>query len=471
MSDPIKGDQVKVAAERVADDIMAKVNALTSKLSDEQAVEVRAIATQALKDASPALLAGASRSYTPERGDDESVLRGTAFGHLGVTLAQVELLHDVLDASRVADPRLNGPNEKTRAIVAAARKQRAMDTAESGFGAQLVADAAYVPAIWDAAMHNYGTVSSLIETRAMSGPVEKHPVLGVVPDMIWVGESTSAVTGTHYGTQKVGTNEVSITAQKLLAHYNYSGEMVEDSIVAFVPLLEQALAMGLAQTSDKLALNGDTTNAGTGNINLDDADPGDTLAYLAMDGIRHASLVDATGQGINVGGAITYGTLLKLQTLLLDRAYNHHWGRPANPEDLIYVGTPELDNDIMQLDEIVNAAAARGVLVPAAAMNGELTRIAGRYPYISTAAMGLTEADGKISTTANNNTLGQIVAFNRRGLLWGVRRQAQVEVQRVAGLDQWQLVLSTRIGLGRYTASGAASGIKWTSCAYNITNS
>ena len=207
------------------------------------------------------------------------------------------------------------------------------------------------------------------------------------------------------------------------------------------------------------------------NINLDDADPGDTLYYLGADGIRHAFLVDATGQGVDAGGAITYGQLLKLPSLMLDRTYDHHWGRPDDPMELIYVGTPELDNGILNLDEVVNAAAFRGALVPTAPMRGELFRVGGRHPYISTSAMGLTEADGKISTTANNNTKGQVVAFNRRGLLWGIRRVAQVEVMRHPGLDQWQIVLSTRVALGRYSASGAASGIKWAAGLYNLTNS
>lgn len=465
-------DQTKVAAERVADDIMAKVNALTNKLSDEQRAEVRAEAAEVLRNAAPELLANANKAYTPGgAGTDNDVLRGTSYGHLGVTVPQVELIHDMLNAARVADPRLTGPNDKTRAIVEAVRKQRAMDTAESGFGAQLVADASYVPAIWKAAMEDYGVIAPLIESRPMSGPVEKHPVLGTVPDMILAGESTGVVSGTFYGTQKVGTNEVTLTAKKLLSHFNYSGEMVEDSIVPFVGLLQQALAKTQAKTLDKVALNGDDTNSATGNINLDDADPTDTLAYLAFDGIRHGFLVDATGQGINVGGAITYNTLLKLQTLMLDRTYDHHWGRPDDPNDLIYIGNPELDNDVMQLDEIVAANAYRGQLVSSAPIRSELFRVAGRHPYISSSAMGLTEADGKISTTSSNNTLGQIVAFNRRGLLWGVRRAAQVEVQRVVGSDQWQMVLSTRVALGRYSPSGAASGIRWVAGAFNITNS
>jgi HK97 family phage major capsid protein len=471
MSDVLKGDQVKVQADRAAADIMAKFDELSKDLTDGQRATAREIALQAIKDAAPELLAHSGRQYSAARADSDDVLKGTAFGHLGLDLAQVELVHDVLDAARSANPRLKGPNEKTRAIVEAARKQRAMDTAESGFGAQLVADAMYVPAIWDAAMEDYGTIAPLIESRIMSGPVEKHPVLGTVPDMILAAESASAITGTLYGTQKVGTNEVTLTASKLLSHFNYSGELVEDSIVPFVGLLQQALAKSQAKTLDKLALNGDLTNSATGNINLDDADPADTLYYLAQDGIRHGFLVDATGQGINVGGALTYAQLIKLPSLMLDRTYDHHWGRPDDPNDLIYVGTPELDNDILMMDEVVAASQGRGALVPTAPIRGELFRVAGRHPYISTSAMALTEADGKVSTTANNNTLGQVLAFNRRGLLWGVRRQAQVEVMRHPGLDQWQIVLSTRVALGRYSASGAASGIRWVAGLYNITNS
>lgn len=468
----------KTNAEGVVNDIMAKVNALSSNLSPEQEAKTRAIAAEVLTDVlknDPELLANQrGTGYTPGGGrfDGERALQGTTFGHMGLDMADVELIHDVLDAARAADPRAKGPNEKTRALVAASRSQRAMDTAESGFGAELVADAMYVPKIWEAAMEDYGVVAPLIESRPMSGPVEKHPVLGSVPDMILGAQTTAAIaSATEYGTQKVGSNEVSLTAQLLLAHFNYSGAMVEDSIVPFVGLLRQALSKTQAKTLDKLAVNGDTTNAGTGNINLDDADPADTLYYLAADGIRHAFLVDATGQGVDQGGAITYAALTKLPTLMLDRTYDHHWGRPDNPDDLVYLGTPELDNDVMNLDEVVAAAQGRGVLVPSAPMRGELFRVAGRHPYISTSAMALTEADGKVSTTANNNTKGQVLAFNPKGYLWGVRRVAQVEIERRAGTDQWRIILTTRVALGRYTPTGAASGIKTTAGLYNITNS
>ena len=82
--------------------------------------------------------------------------------------------------------------------------------------------------------------------------------------------------------------------------------------------------------------------------------------------------------------------------------------------------------------------------------------------------MALTEADGKISTTPGNNTLGQIVCFNPDGFLWGVRREAMFEVEREARYDMWAIVLSTRIAFARYTPTGAASGIEAAAVLYAI---
>lgn len=408
----------------------------------------------------------------PERVTDEArLLDGTVYGRLGMTVGDVELAHDIMAAASATNSRIAGPNATTRRIVETARKSRAMDTAESGFGSQLVPDAMYVPQIWESAREDYGRIVGLIEQRTMTGPVEKQPVLGAVAKMIYVGENDDAIASeSAYATQKVGTNEVTLTAKKLLTHFNYTGEMAEDSIVPFVPLLKRAAAIAAADTADALILNGDTTNAGTGNINLDDADPADTLYYLAADGIRMAAITDNTANHVTTGGNLTYEALTKLPTLMIDRTYGTHWGRPANPNDLIYVITPELDDDVMNLSELTNAAAGQGRLPDAfSPINGELCRI-GKHPMISTINMGLTEADGKISTTGTNNTKGQVVCFNRNGLLWGVKRSVSLEVERYARYDMWAIVMSMRVALGRYTPTGAASGIEWAAVASNFTN-
>jgi len=412
------------------------------------------------------------RGYRPQpTGRDEDMLQGTVYGRLGMTIGDVEMVYDLLNASEGKVRGARGPNDATRRIVETVREQRALDTAESGFGSQLVPDAIYVPEIWDTAREQYSRIGGLIESRTMQGPVEKHPVLASVPDMIYVGETSDAISSASaYGTQKPGSNEVTLTAKKFIAHYNYSGEMVEDSIVPFVPLLRTSAAMAQGKLMDKLALNGDTTNAGTGNINLDDADPTDTNYYLAADGIRHAALVDNTDNATNHAGAVlSWEAVVKLPTLALDRTYDTHWGRPEDANKWVYVVTPELDNDILGLSEITDARANVGRQPEYTPLNGELARIAGN-PVISTIGMGMTEADGKISTTAGNNTLGQIVGFNPDGLMWGVKRNVTFEIEREARYDMWAIVMSTRVALGRFTPTGAASGIEWATVLYNVQN-
>jgi hypothetical protein len=82
-------------------------------------------------------------------------------------------------------------------------------------------------------------------------------------------------------------------------------------------------------------------------------------------------------------------------------------------------------------------------------------------------ACKLTEADGMVANTGN--TKGQIVAFNRRAFIVGVRRAIKIETERIPGTDQTRIITSTRLGLGRYTPTGAASGIESVAVLYNIT--
>jgi len=235
-----------------------------------------------------------------------------------------------------------------------------------------------------------------------------------------------------------------------------------------VPLLRTSAAIAQGKLMDKLALNGDTTNAGSGNINSDNGDPADTNYYLAADGIRHAAIVDNTNNATNhSGAALTWESIIKLPTLALDRTYDMHWGRPENANDWVYVITPELDNDVLGLSEVTEAMSNVGRQPEYTPLNGELVRIAGN-PVISTIAMALTEADGKVNTTAGS--LGQIVGFNPRGLLWGVKRSVTFEIEREARYDMWAIIMSTRVALGRFTPTGAASGIEWSTVLYNIAN-
>jgi HK97 family phage major capsid protein len=352
---------------------------------------------------------------------------------------------------------------KTRAqAIARAEAIRAMDTAESGYGSQLVG-AQYVGDLFEAARAE-SRVFGLLDTFEMSAPTAYLPVEVDVPELLLVSEST-ANNSSNYTTSKTGSNRLTVTAKKFVIHQMWSGEMEEDSILPFVPFLRRQAGLALAHYSDSAVLNGDTTNASTGNINLDDADPADTKHYLAFDGIRHAALVDNTGNADDAAGAVTLALLRDLRGLMIDSTNIVDWGHPTDPNDLVYVADPATADRIATIDEVIKAKQMLGA--NAGLLNGEVGRIIG-HPVISSMAVSKTEADGKVSTTAANNTLGQVVAFNRRAFKVGFRRRVRIETERMPATDQNRIVYSVRMGLGRFSATGAASGIEAAAVLYNI---
>lgn len=425
----------------------------------------------------------------------DTQLVGTKYARAGLDVADVEFMYDLLRAAGESGLSRKGPSEDlTRTfeaisqgrylstamaraederrltdmhragklgVTAYERALRAMDTAESGFGSQLVG-AQYVGELWTAARRE-SRIFNLINSFEMSDPTAYLPVEVDFPEPIFVAEN-AANNSSEYGTQKTGSQRVQVDAKKLLFHQMWSGEMEEDSIIPYIPFLRRQLSLAVAHYSDSIVLNGDTTNAGTGNINLDDADPADTKFYLAFDGIRHAALVDNTANGVDVAGAITLSQLNSLRGLMVDTTRFVDWGHPAMAEDLVYVSDVATADKIAMLDEFLTVdkyGAAATILT------GETGRILG-HPHIPSMAVSRTEADGKVSTTGGNNTKGQVVCFNRRGFVTGWRRRLQIETERLPARDQTRIVLSMRLGFGRFTPTGAASGIEAAAVAYDI---
>ncbi len=427
--------------------------------------------------------------------DTNDQLTGTKFARFGLGPSDVEFLYDLMNSRAALG--LKGPSEElTKAFGAVSEayyltdeqvraidgraiddlfprinkrqvKQweaamRAMDTAESGYGSQLVG-AQYVGDLWEAARPE-SRVFNLINTFEMTAPTAYLPVEVDFPEMLLVSEST-ANNSSNYTTVKTGSNRVSVTASKFVIHQMWSGEMEEDSIIPFVPFLRRQLALSLSHYSDSLVLNGDTTNAGTGNINLDDADPADTKHYLAFDGIRHVGLVDNTANQKDMSGAIDLAALSAARGRMVDVTRFHDWGHPTNSEALVCVADPATADAIAALDPVLNARIYNG---GRDLLSGQVAAILG-YPVISSVAMSLTEADGKVSTTGGNNTKGQVVTFNRRGFVAGWRRRVKVETERIPATDQTRIVASLRLGFSRFTPTGAAAGIEAADVIFNIT--
>jgi hypothetical protein len=298
----------------------------------------------------------------------------------------------------------------------------------------------------------------------MNAPTAYLPIEADLPELLFVAEST-ANNSSNYTTTKAGSNRVQVDAKKFVIHLMWSGEMDEDSIIPFVPFLRRQAAFGMAHYADSLVLNGDTTNAATGNINLDDADPADTKHYLAFDGIRHIGIVDNTANQDNVNGALVLNDLFLNKGKLLDRTYLMDWGHPTDPADLLYVGDPETVDAIAAFDEVITVDKFGP---QATVLTGQVAKVLG-HPLISSIALSKTEADGKVSTTASNNTKGQLVTFNRRGFTAGILRDTKTALEYLPGSDQYRMVFSQRLGFGRFSPTGSASGIEAATVSFNIT--
>jgi HK97 family phage major capsid protein len=307
-----------------ADEILKEIHDRVEALPDEFLTEERV--SELVRSSFENLLEDeefARKMRFPQTADHK--LRGSKFDRWGLTAGDIEFLHDHQMAYRNYQPhKAGGPSEELQNAFEAVseasyvsqetiremdkralddafpripkasltredrqilerggvwqdtgayqRAARAMDTAESGYGSQLIG-AQYVGELWQAARPE-SRVFSLIDTFEMTDPTSYLPVEADIPEMLFVAENTSG-TASDYATVKTGSNRVQVDAKKFLIHQVWSGELEEDSIIPFVPFLRRQVVLSLAHYADSAVLNGDTTNASTGNINLDDADPAD----------------------------------------------------------------------------------------------------------------------------------------------------------------------------------------------------
>jgi len=337
---------------------------------------------------------------------------------------------------------------------------RAMDTAEAGYGAQLIG-AQYVGDLWTAARQD-SRVFNLLDTFEMTAPTAYLPVEVDIPEMLYVSESTSS-SASNYTTSKTGSRNASVTAKKFVIHQMWSGEMEEDSIIPFVPFLRRQAQLSLAHYSDSAVINGDTTTTG---INAVDTVLTATDHTLAFDGIRHAALVDNTGNKVSGANAAVELSMFKgAYGRMLDATYLHDWGHPTDPGDLIHLVDPYVADNMLLVDEFLTVDKFGQ---NATILNGQVARVFS-HPVISSIAIKKTDTTGSYDAdTAGNNLYGQIVSFNRRGLKVGWRRRVKVETERIPATDQNRIVYSLRMGLGRFSPTGSASGCEWADVVYYI---
>lgn len=253
------------------------------------------------------------------------------------------------------------------------------------------------------------------------------------------------------------TAKSTFTTTELVTEQRWSYTLDEDAVVAMMPLLRAEITRSAGEMIDDFAINADSTNAATGNINLDDADPADDSYYLSdgQDGLRHQWIVDNTAQTVNAGGDALVDADLTSAFKLQDKY-------AVDPQSNIILC--DVSTYLAGLLPLTNVFTVDKFGPSAVILTGQLAAYRG-VPIIPSSQHRKAEADGKQSTTAANNTLGSITLYNRLNWGLGFRRQVLIEVDRLIQARQLVMVTSFREAIG---ARGARSTNVHTSGIRNI---
>lgn len=334
----------------------------------------------------------------------------------------------------IAGPEPLPPSDDLKAAI------KALTSTGSGTGDELV-PTGMAAQLWQDIFLASRIVSSMIRIPMPTNPFDVPLGLG---DVTWrKGTENTATTASDPATAKS-----TLTATELVTEQNWSYTLNEDAVVAMAPAVRERLAISGAEVIDAFALNADSTNAASGNINLYDADPADDSYYLSagQDGLRHQWLVDYSSMTVNAGGdAITDSDILSAMAKMGKYA--------VNPDQLRFVtDTTTYLKGLLDLDSVqtIDKFGPSAVVV-----TGQLASVYG-IPIILSASQALVRADG-FYYNGGSNTLGSMTLFNRMMWYVGFLRDLLIEVDRDIQKRQYIMVTSLREAVAAHGTRASAT--------------
>lgn len=344
----------------------------------------------------------------------------------GLTVDDAVFAHNLLTRARRLEPsKVRAPSVELTDIVT-----RALSSTGVGTGDELV-PTGMAAQMWNDAFIGSKVVSNLERIPMPTDPFDNPLSWG---PMTWrKGAQNTAPTAVDPATGKS-----TFTATEQVVEVLCSYDLNEDSIVSVLPSLRAELARSAAEAMDAFVLNADATATATGNINSDDGAPAADSYYLTLgqDGIRHQYLVDNSGQSVAIATTLT--------DALMRAAIGRLGKYGADPSRLVLFVDPK--TYVLSMLGLSNVVTMDKIGANATVLTGQLSSYGG-IPVVPSESMPLTEADGKVSTTAGNNTAGQIAIVQRD--LWrvGFRRELLIEVDKDIKARQFVMVISFRIAV------------------------
>lgn len=303
-----------------------------------------------------------------------------------------------------------------------------MNTGAAGRGAELVPTVTLAKEIFDA-IPTYPTfLNSLPGNHGVGlGKSEEVSIIGDPGFFKLHSEKTTGAFALAQGNSVLPTDKVTLNQKQYDLTIDVSNELKIFNVLgaaAFEAKLKEKITKAMIRTVEGLIINGDTTSGGTGNVNSDDGAPAADSYYLGANGIRQVGIA-GTGTKVSVG-TFDMADLIGVANCLGDYF--------ADPSECLWLFNRTTYNTALNIAEFADASKNGK---PSTINNGAIANILGADVFIAR-DLPKTEADGKVSTTPSNNTLGQFALVWKPAIQFGFGEELQLRLFDM-GKDGFQL--------------------------------
>jgi hypothetical protein len=219
-------------------------------------------------------------------------------------------------------------------------------------------------------------------------------------------DSTLKVPAATVTASQMATASKNITVGKFGARGIYTGELTEDSIIAFAPQLRSQLIVSGDEIIESAFIDGDIETSASKNINAIDTTPAATDYFLNFDGFRKLALVTNTANSRSAGGSLTIEDFLATMQLMGTAGL-----AGTDPSKVGFIVDGNTFYAMARLPEV----KTKDINTAATVENGFVNRVWGvqvlpSWQMHRASAKRMANNAGKIDAdTDSNNTLGAVV--------------------------------------------------------------
>ena len=303
-----------------------------------------------------------------------------------------------------------------------AKANEVMNTGATNFGKEIIPTNVMLDDMLDM-LPNYSSLINIFPgNHGTNMPVSaKVPVIGEANlfkgNSEWTTGAGSFITPANNGPM---TDEVTITQGQYILTVSLSKRELNYGPAQLEAIIKDRINRAAARTIDAVILNGDSETGTTGNVNSDDAAPTSGIYYLQNDhGIREIAINNS--QTVDCG-TLDAGDFLTVKAQLGE-------GYQADLTNLVYLTNASTYNKMLALSEVITMDKFGA---DATIVKGALAKVFGT-DIVVVRDFPNTEADGKVSATASNNTKGGFACVYKPAVQYGFGQPLEIDAYKVPG--------------------------------------